>query len=255
MVTRDIISFHLPPLLKHIMSNSLRLNNVGVDHLVNGRLEEAYEVLSLASKLNQEESYDSIFFEECGVYCNRWLSLSNVINAIEGATCQAEKETSLNIFPFCLSIEKCEQEGKDEACIPDELRNHAVYTSRQDWIIEFNLALVAQLLGVICGGIPILAEANNLLAEANNLYEQIGRDILEWYDYSATLDMALLLIAIYNNEGCIYHHMGIDDLASFYMDRVSTIYFGCANLKANPLCRTFVQNSPVFWKDECAPAA
>jgi hypothetical protein len=235
-------------LLKYPSSDSTRLNNVGVDHLMHGRLDEAYAVLSLASKLNQEESYDSIAFEECGVYCNRWLSLSHVIDAIEVATCQEGKETRLNIFPCCLSIEKREQEGKDEACIPDELRNHAVYTSRLDWIIEYNLALVAQLLGVIYGGIPILAEAHHL-------YEQIGRDILEWYDYSATLDMALLLIAIYNNQGCIYHHMGIDDLASFYIDRVSTIYSGCANLGANPLCRTFVQNSLVFPKYECAPAA
>lgn len=239
---------------KQIPSDSIQLNNAGIDHLRHGRLDEAYAVLSLASKLNQEESYDASV-DESGLYCNQWISVSHVIDAVESATtlssssCRQEKQKQarLNMFPCCLRIDQREQSNM-EGRISDQRRDEAVFTSRLDWIIEYNLALVSQLLGIVFGGVYFLNEAHNL-------YDQIGRDMLEWHDYSATLDIALLLIAIYNNEGCIYHQMGINDLASFYIDRVSVIYTGCSNLAANPLCRTFERNCPTFWRRDCAPAA
>eukprot|EP00980_Cylindrotheca_fusiformis_P003222 scaffold733_cov97-Cylindrotheca_fusiformis.AAC.5 len=228
--------------------DSILWNNVGVEHLRHGRLDEAYAVLSLAAKLNQEESYDTNV-EDCGLYCNQWLNISHVTDAVNAATSlyRRESDVTLNPFPFCLQIGKREDDDM-ETSVPDKLRDQAVFTSRLDWIIEYNLALVAQLLETICGGVQ-------LLNEAHNLYDQIGKDILEWHDYSATLDMALLLIAIYNNQGCIYQHMGVNEIARFYMDRVVTIYSASSNLEANPICKTFGHNCSLYQHTDCAPAA
>lgn len=225
-----------------LVGDSTELNNLGIDHLRHGRLDEAFSVLSLAAILNENESYDSLI-EDCPIYCNQWQNIAHVIQAVEAATVSSfPQDVKLSIFPCCLTIQKpC-------TIVSDKCRDQVVFTSRLDWIIEYNLALVAQLLGTLHGDVK-------LLEQAHNLYDQLGKDILEWHDYSTTVDIALLLIAIYNNEGCIYHVMGVNDLACFYMDRVSVIYSGCANLEANPICRTFEDNCPAMRTHDCAPAA
>eukprot|EP00980_Cylindrotheca_fusiformis_P003221 scaffold733_cov97-Cylindrotheca_fusiformis.AAC.4 len=233
-----------------VCCDSTRMNNMGIEHLQQGRLHEAYTVLSLASTLNQEEAYDSPF-EDSVLYRNQWVDVSHIIDAVVAAasslSSQNQPGIKLATYPCCLRIEKQEPIRK-ESHLPDKLREQSVFTSRLDWIIEFNLALVCHILGTLHCNV-------DLFKEAHRLYDQVGKDMLEWHDYSATLDIALLLIAAYNNQACIYHRMGADEIASFYMDRVSSIYLDCSKLRANPLCLTFEVNYPIFWNRDCAGAA
>lgn len=193
-------------------NQSIELNNHGVQSLLQGQLEKAIECFREASEFNAEASYESAV-DGFGVYASQWIALSDILNQIAGS--DANVSCLISSPPSAIAIG---HKVPGDSFVHDVERQSKFFVTRLDWIIEFNLATALQLCGVVDNNY-----SSDCLEESFDLYGEVAQDVLEWNNYSATIDVALFLLAIYTNQASICAQRGEHKLELLYRIRVDRI--------------------------------
>jgi hypothetical protein len=79
-------------------------------------------------------------------------------------------------------------------------------------ILHYNLALVAHLIGIQKG-----EDGKSYLQEANRLYGMVSADVQSG---RCSAGHTVLLMGIWNNQGCIYMELGMEEQATQRFDRL-----------------------------------
>lgn len=230
-------------------NHSIALNNQGVQSLLTGQLEEAVEFFREASEFNDEAAYESPV-EGYGVYASQWISVSHLLEQItarstRSAPCLAQISSSVLAIGNRLP---------KDSFISDMERRSKVCVTRLDWIIEFNLATALQLCAMASSNSnDSISEINDYLQESFDLYGEVAQDVLEWNNFSVTLDTAMFLMAVYGNQGAICAHLGHSKMEVLYRLRVDRIRHSCAH--SIQLQSQRHQMSLFPGTDHCAPVA
>ncbi|CAJ1966032.1 unnamed protein product [Cylindrotheca closterium] len=228
-------------------NESMRLNNLGVQYLLQGILKKACQCFREAAEYNEKASYESSI-DEFGVYANEWVSLSQAINIMHEE-------------PFRPSVLSIGHKIQEDTFFSDTDRRKYVFTSRLDWIIDFNLATALQLCG-------ILLHDGSSLTQAYKLYDEMSTDVIEWNDYSVSVDMAMFLMTIYQNQRIICKLYQNEQLAVVLFLRIRHIQQSFNGMMVRPDCIVIDLNgvgsslqqqislSTLLCKDDhCAPVA
>ena len=198
-------------------NKSIKLNNLGVQNLQQGQLGRAIACFRKASDWNAEASYDSPM-DGYGIYASQWITLPHsILNQISGSSANP---------PSVLAIGNIVPKG---SYIHDTERQSRVFVTRIDWIIEFNLATALRLCGLVVNTTSHSSSPRDLLQESFTLYEEVAQDLLEWNNYTATMDVAIFLMAIYNHQASICGKWGDRKLALLYRRRLDRIRQFCAH--------------------------
>jgi tetratricopeptide (TPR) repeat protein len=177
-------------------------NNVAIACLKMGELNESYSLLSEAivalQKLILEQPPKSTTFR----YNFRWNDLTH---SIANYVLKSSEQQSglLFLFQKCLTVDMPRKR---------EIRVNKLCPFGISWILHYNLALVAHLLGIRKAeyGKSYLQEAKRLYGIVSTLVQSRG--------YSA--DYAVLIMGIWNNQGCIYLELGMEEHATNCLDRL-----------------------------------
>ncbi|KAL3943499.1 MAG: hypothetical protein SGBAC_002424 [Bacillariaceae sp.] len=223
-------------------NESIRLNNVGVQYLLQGLLSEAVQCFREAAEYNEAASYEQSSVHGFGVYANQWISLSHTLKAIHQHNGQRIAAMKL-LQPAVLSIGKM---TKEDDFVSETERRKAVFTSRLDWIIDFNLATSLQLYGILHGSAD---SGSDCLRKAYEMYDEMSKDVIEWNNYTASVDMAMLLMAICQNQSFICDLCQKDQLVVLFMLRIRHIQQFLGDM---PLDQ---ETSISLCKGHCAPVA
>jgi hypothetical protein len=173
-------------------------NNDAVVYLKMGELNESYSLLSEAvatlQKMIREQPPPP---QSAPVlrYNFRWndITCSNVNDVFESS----DRESGLPfLFLKCLTVDKPRKR---------EIRAHKLCPFGLCPILHYNLALVAHLLGI-----QKAEHGKSYLREANRLYGMVSADVLP-RRRSAGSSAAALLMGIWNNQGCIYMELGMEE--------------------------------------------
>jgi hypothetical protein len=111
------------------------------------------------------------------------------------------------LFQKCLTVDmprKREIRAKNKLCPSDGLWS----------ILHYNLALVAHLIGI-----QKAEYGKSYLQEANRLYCMVSAD-LESRRCSADSTVVVLFMGIWNNRGCIYKELSMEEEATNCLDRL-----------------------------------
>ncbi|CAJ1966033.1 unnamed protein product [Cylindrotheca closterium] len=221
-------------------NDSIKLNNLGVESLQQGQLDRAAECFRKASELNAEASYDSPL-EGYGVYSSQWITLAHM-------PLHQMAVGSISATPPCV-LAIGDKVPKD-SCVHDSERQSNVFVTRLDWIIEFNLATTLQLYSTHAA---LSGCCSLLLRESFQLYGEVAQDLLEWNNYSATMDLAMFLMTIYSHQASICAQWGERKLALLYRRRLDRIRHCCAHTTQAESQRQ--QITLALCESQCAPCA
>eukprot|EP00980_Cylindrotheca_fusiformis_P004787 scaffold1027_cov108-Cylindrotheca_fusiformis.AAC.6 len=247
-------------------------NNVGLNQLSHGRLKEArtffFEASTLYLQASQDE--DDSHGGNAREYESNWINLRSADHSIATNTTTSttstdttsnELEHVLNpIFLYGLKIspKRMEDETRSHSSNEDDVRITDVAetidvlrTSRIDWAIRYNLGLVDQLLGAVT------VDMSGMVYRANcfDLYEKLARDIVEWYSGVAPLDAAVLMLALRNNQGCMYRQLKVPHQVERYWNRMRRILDASKPIRTHPLCQIFLRNLNLLAREDPAAAA
>eukprot|EP00980_Cylindrotheca_fusiformis_P004789 scaffold1027_cov108-Cylindrotheca_fusiformis.AAC.8 len=244
-------------------------NNVGLNQLSHGRLKEARMSFLEASVLYQQASDRRDDDSDGGnsrEYECTWISLRSVDHSMAtntSTTSNNELEQVLNpIFLYGLKIgaalieddetSHSSSSNEDDVRMTDVVENIDVLrTARIDWAIHYNLGLVDQLLGAISSDMSGMVYR----ADCFDRYEKLARDIVEWYDGIAPLDAAVLMLALHNNEGCMYRQLKVPHQVDACWNRMRKILNASDPLRSHPLCQVFLQNLELMAREQRLPPA
>ena len=214
-------------------------NNDAIAYLKMGDLNESYSLLSEAvatlQKLIHEQPPKSIPFR----YNYQWNDLTySIANYIL-------KPSEQSVLPFlfqrCLTVKMPRKR---------EIRANKLCPFGLCWVVHYNLALVAHLLGIqnAKSGKPYLQEAKRLYGMVCT-YVQSRR-------CSADYTVLVLLMGIWNNQGCIYMELGMDEQASNCLDRLRKLLMKTrASSNSFPGWRYFYLNLYTLEKQRLVAAA
>lgn len=232
---------------------SIHMNNLGLDHLMHGRLHDAWGYFFEANNLQRQASYLPRYNDSSLEYESIWVNVQSIVDSI--ATSYEMKRAMRNIFLFGLRIgddiddsyDSDDQETECAKCAKVDI----LRTTRIDWATSYNMGLVTQLLGSITTGVWGMT----LRADAFDRYEKLKLDVVAEYDGIAPVDAALLMMALYNNQGSIYRQLEVDYQVEAYWGRMRKIMNSSRSLREHSICQTFLHNLEFLAREERRPAA
>jgi tetratricopeptide (TPR) repeat protein len=187
---------------KQIACSLIAINNDAIAYLKMGELNESYSLLSeavasLQKLTNREQPPKSTPFR----YDFQWIDLTY---PIANYVLKASEQSGLPfLFQRCITIDM-PRKRESRAC-PFGL----------GWILQYNLALVAHLLGIQ------KAESDkSYLQEAKRLYGMVSTLVLS---RRCSSEYIVLLMGIWNNQGCIYRELGMEEQATTCLARLRTL--------------------------------
>jgi tetratricopeptide (TPR) repeat protein len=214
-------------------------NNDAIAYLKRGELNESYSLLSeaiaaLQQLIREPPPPKSTTFR----YKFRWTDLRH---SIANYVLKSSEQQSglLFLFQKCLNVDmpRKREIGVNKLC-PFGI----------SWILHYNLALVTHLLGIQKAeyGKPYLQEAKRLYGIVST-YVQSRR---------CSADYAVLLMGIWNNQGCMYLELGMEEHATNCLDRLR-ILLKCTRPSRNkmPTWRYFYLNLVTLEKQRSVAAA
>lgn len=227
-------------------TSSIRMNNLGLDHLMHGRLHDARSAFFEANNLYRQVPYVLTYDTDAREYQSNWINVESIVDST--ATSDEMTSTMDHIFLFGLRIGDAIDDMDDSG---DE-NIDILCTTRIDWAISYNLGLVTQLLGIITTDVWGMVYR----ADSFDRYEQLNLDVVAWYDGLAPLDAAILMMALHNNQGSIYLQLEVDYQVTAHWGRMRNILNASRPLQEHSICKTFLQNLAILMKgQECAAAA
>jgi tetratricopeptide (TPR) repeat protein len=177
-------------------------NNDAIAYLRMGELDESYLLLSeavasLQNLTNREQPPKSTPFR----YAFQWDDLSY---SIANYVLKASEQSGLPfLFQRCITIDMPRKR---------EIRANKLCPYGLCWILHYNLAMVAHLIGIQ------KAESDkSYLREAKRLYGMVSAVILS---RRCSPEYIVLLMGIWNNQGCIYRELGMEEQAETCLDRL-----------------------------------
>jgi hypothetical protein len=173
-------------------------NNGAVIYLQMGQLDESYSLISEAVATLQtmiREQPPPPQRSPVLRYNFRWIDLTAYSNANDGF-----ESSDQNGLPFlfrrCLRVDMPRRR---------EIRANRLCPFGLFPILHYNLALVAHILGI-----QKAEYGKAYLQEANRLYGMVSTYVHS-RRFSAGSSAAVLLMGIWNNQGCIYIELGIEE--------------------------------------------
>eukprot|EP00980_Cylindrotheca_fusiformis_P028091 scaffold22578_cov164-Cylindrotheca_fusiformis.AAC.17 len=236
-----------------LVRHSMQTNNHGLDLLISGKLHEARDVLSEADRLYQTASFlhcdDDDDCDSSQEYQSDWVNIRSLVDVI--GQNNEMKQTLNHLFLYGLRIrDPIHIINKNNSTNTANSKPEILRTSRMDWSIRFNLSLVTQILGIVTSnGIAMVCRADSF-----DLYELLAADIVAWYDGRAPLDAAILVMAVYNNQGSMYRQLQVVHQVEAYWGRMGRILNSSRSLQAHPLCKTLMQNLTFLMNERTGPA-
>jgi hypothetical protein len=174
-------------------------NNDAVIYLQMGQLDESYSLISeaVATLQNMIREHQRPTPERSPVlrYNFRWIDVTAYLNANDGFE-SSNQESIPFLFQRCLTIDMPRRR---------EIRANRLCPLGRFPILHYNLALVAHILGI-----QKAEYGKSYLQEANRLYGLVSAYVHSGR-FSAGSAAAVLLMGIWNNRGCIYIELGIEE--------------------------------------------
>jgi tetratricopeptide (TPR) repeat protein len=172
-------------------------NNDAVIYLQMGELNESYSLLSEAVATLQNMVREQSPHQSSPVlrYSFRWIDLtySNANHLFESS----DQSSIPFLFQKCLTVDMPRKR---------EIRGNQLCPFGLCPILHYNLALVAHLLGI-----QRAEYGKSYLQEANRLYGMVSTDV---QSRRCSADYTVLLMGIWNNQGCIYMELGMEEQAT-----------------------------------------
>jgi hypothetical protein len=232
------------------------MNNLGLDHLMQGRLHEAWGYFFEANNLQCQASYLPRYNDNDPLeYQSIWVNVQSIVDSI--ATSDEMKRAMRNIFLFGLRIggdidDSYDSDDQEKECTTRKCAKVDILrTTRIDWATSYNLGLVTQLLGLITTDVWGMT----LRADAFDRYEKLKLDVVAEYDGIAPVDAALLMMALYNNQGSIYRQLEVDYQVEAHWGRMRKIMNASRSLREHSICQTFLHNLGFLKREKRRPAA
>ena len=168
-------------------------NNDAVVYLKMGELNESYSLLSEAVDTLQKMIREPLSFKSTHArYSFQWndLTYSNANYVFE----LSDQSGLPFLFQRCLTVDMPRKR---------EIRANKFCPFGLFPILHYNLALVAHLLGI-----QKAEYGKSYLREANSLYGIVSADVRS---RRCSADCTVLLMGIWNNQGCIYMESGMEE--------------------------------------------
>ena len=176
--------------------NAVANNNDAIAYLKMGDLNESYSLLSeavatLQKLIREEQPPKSTPFR----YNFRWNDLTySIANYVFKSS---EHQSGLPfLFQRCLTVDRPRKR---------EIRANQLCPFGLSWVLHYNLALVAHLLGI-----QKTKSSKSYLQEAKRLYCMVCTDV-QSRRFSAQSSLLVLHMGIWNNLGCIYMELGMEE--------------------------------------------
>ena len=182
----------------------IAINNDAIAYLKMGELNESYSLLSEAvatlQNLIREQPPKSTPFRYN-------FQMNDLSYSIANCVFKSSEQSGLAfLFQRFITIDMPRK---------GEIRADKLGPSGLCWVLDYNLALVAHLLGIK------KAESGKLyLQEAKRLYGMVCTKVQSRqssFDYTVLL---LVLMGIWNNQGCICMELGMEEQANNCLDRL-----------------------------------
>jgi len=174
-------------------------NNDAITYLSMGELNESYSLLSEAvatlQKMIREQPPKSTPVR----YSFQW---NDITDSNANYVFESSDQSGLTTFLFqrCLTVDMPRKR---------EIRANKLCPIGLCSILHYNLALVAHLLGI-----QKAEYGKSYLQEANRRYGMVSADVLQSRRWSSSVDYTVLLMGIWNNRGCIYMALGMEEQAT-----------------------------------------
>jgi hypothetical protein len=218
-------------------------NNDAIAYLKLGELNESYSLLSEAvatlQKLIREQQPKSTTFR----YNFRWDDLTcSIANCIFKSS---EQSGLPFLFQRFIAVDMPRKR---------EIRANKLCPFGLCWVLHYNLALVAHLLGIRNVKQESGKSSASYLQEAKRLYGmlctyiQSRRSSADYY--------TVLLMGIWNNQGCIYRELGMEEQTNNCLDRLRKLLMSTrASSSMLPGWRYFYLNLVILEKQRSVAAA
>jgi tetratricopeptide (TPR) repeat protein len=215
-------------------------NNDAIAYLRMGELNESYSLLSEAvtnlQKMIREQPPKSAPF----IYNFRWndLTYSNANYVFKSSE---QESISLSfLFQRCLTVDMPRKR---------EIRENKLCPFGLCSILHYNLALVAHLLGIKKDEF-----GKSYLQEAKGLYGMASADVQA--GRCSADHTVVLLMGIWNNQGCIYMELGMEEQATNCLSRLRKLLMSTrASSYQLPGWRYFYLNLVTLEKQRSVAAA
>jgi hypothetical protein len=175
-------------------------NNDAVIYLQMGQLDESYSLISeaVATLQNMIREHQPPTPERSPVlrYNFRWIDFTAAYSNANDGFDSSDQESIPFLFQRCLTIDMPRRR---------EIRANRLCPLGLFPILHYNLALVAHILGI-----QKAEYGKSYLQEANRLYGMVSAYVHS-RRFSADSAAAVLLMGIWNNQGCIYIELGIEE--------------------------------------------
>eukprot|EP00538_Stauroneis_constricta_P009133 CAMPEP_0119549058 /NCGR_PEP_ID=MMETSP1352-20130426/2845_1 /TAXON_ID=265584 /ORGANISM="Stauroneis constricta, Strain CCMP1120" /LENGTH=402 /DNA_ID=CAMNT_0007594503 /DNA_START=356 /DNA_END=1561 /DNA_ORIENTATION=+ len=200
----------------------LLLNNDSVIYLQMGNPMESLKLLTEASSL-----LNGLFERQKGTkhvahqsYKYNWVDFADSMNNCLPSRCSSRNTSNSNegcipyLFLRALKISKtCHHENFDSMCYCGDLEESCPCGIA--WVVWYNLAIACTLLGCRLG-----EKGYRYLDRAYHLYEIVRGRILS---QAPSKDWSTLLLAVFNNQSCIYHEYSMHDEASACLVKMKNV--------------------------------
>jgi tetratricopeptide (TPR) repeat protein len=212
-------------------------NNDAIAYLNIGELNESYALLSEAvatlQKLIREQPLKSAPFR----YNFQWNDLTY---SIANCALKSSEQSGLPfLFQRCLTVDMPRKR---------EIRANKLCPFGLCWVVHYNLALVAHLVGI-----QKAESGKSYLQEAKRLY---GMVCMYVQSRRCSADYTVLLMGIWNNQGCIYTELCMEEQAKNCLDRLRKLLMSTrASSNKLPGWRSFYLNLLTLEKQRSVAAA
>ena len=234
------------------------LNNDSVIYLQMGNPSEAFKLLTEASnivtKLFQRQCTSTNFAHR--PYRYTWVNFSD---SMSGCFRDLNRRDENGSLPFLyLSALKiatsCTHEDFDDFDDDDTEDSLCACYDSDDycpcgiaWVVWYNLAIACSILGLGRG-----ENGHQYLEKAYRLYEVVRGRISE---QSPSIDWSTLLMAVFNNQSCIYYEYAMYDESIECLDKVKDVLRKMPRDGANADWQVFSLNLMLLRKPKLAAAA
>lgn len=224
---------------------SILLNNRAVNQFKAGNMLEAMETFSQAVSMSQSASNHSKSQTDDAIYRYHWVDCTSTYCSRPDTTYENSKDdmcVNEGVAPFlCLRALKIS--------VPME-RIHMIDTfcpSTCQWAIEFNLALVCNIMGARLG-----EKGHSVLTLACQLFHKVQARIAR---EQATKDWTLLQMTVANNLACIYQELGMKEDSDKCLGKLGATLSSFSALSSGNPWDAFFLNCLILSGINYAPAA
>lgn len=220
---------------------SIQSNNSAIHCFLDGRLIQAHQLLLQSSRLQHQSFYD----ERNGAqeYRCKWVE-GNLAASLANSSVMtlSGEQTRLvsHIFMRFLIIDY------EDIGNPHDIPHTApmppdVFLCKLDWAVNYNLALMTQILGLLAPSTAAMTHR----AASFELYEQVSLDMVDWFndDGYAPVSVAILIMAIYNNQGAMYCQLDVRLQIEKYWKHLRRIWNESAHLLKGKTYSQIFQNN------------